>query len=93
LRIKLKKSVLVKQSGASGSLVLDSETDHLFQFSGDVAKMMVILFEQSGKKGLSLEEVRNKLADASVTFKKNKQQQRCIAESVKYLREMKLLEG
>ena len=92
-RIKLKKSVLVKESGEKESLVLDPASDRIFQLTGDVARMLTILFEQSRGNGISLEQLREKLAEQSPSFRKNKKQDACISGAVGYLEEMNLLEA
>ncbi len=89
LKPKLKKSVLVREKGPKHALVLDAEVGGIFECSGDLAKFLLILFENGNE---SLESLRKKLAAASPSFKKNKQQQECLHKTLSHLQKLGLLE-
>lgn len=92
-RVKLKKSILVKEVKPGEALALDSDSDKIFQFSGDMARMMKILSDHEGKLGLSIEDLEQKLTSVSTTFRKNKKKTDCLTQTLQYLDEMEFLES
>ncbi len=91
-RIRLKKSVLVKESKKGEVLVLNPATDTFFGASQDCASILSILFAH-WRKGLPFEEIQTKLAQKSPSFRKHKFQKEGLQAVLHQLRQLDLIEN
>ncbi len=90
-RIRLKKSVLVKESKAGEVLVLNPANDTFLGASQDSARIITILFE-NWRRGLPLEDIQARLAERSPKFRKYKFQREGLLEVLQQLRNLELIE-
>jgi hypothetical protein len=91
-KVALKKSVLVKETNTERALVLDPSTDRIFQASQDMAKVVVMLFNDRKGRGVALSEIQLKLAAASPDFRKYKHQREGLLQVLQQLEKSDLLE-
>ena len=89
----LKRTILVKEKAVSNILTLDTERDHVYEFSGDVANLLLILYRNSLlSKSLSKETMISELEKQSESFKQNEFKEDCIQEAIHYLTQENLIE-
>ncbi len=94
-KVRLKKSILVRESKPGEILILDSNTETVLRAIQDTAKIITILFEgaHTRKKGIPVTEIQKKLAAASPCFRKYKHQRAGLIEILQDLKKANLLEG
>jgi hypothetical protein len=92
--LKFKDTILVKAAGDAKAFVFNVADDSLYEFSGEVAKMVMILAKTSGSgEGLSPEEVRLRLVKMSPAFAKSKTQAESLREAVEKMGALGFLDG
>ncbi len=94
LIMKFKDTILVKADGEAKAFVFNLADDSLYKFSGEVAKMVMILSKASRSgEGLSPEEVRLRLVKMSPTFAKSKAQAESIQEAAESMGGLGFFDG
>jgi hypothetical protein len=90
--VKLKKSILVKETKPGVMLVLDCNKDMIHQVTQDGATVLAILFKSRSQKGVPIDELQVKLAKASSAFRKYKHQREGLTGLLRLLQKNGLLE-
>ena len=83
--IKLSNKVFIRLGRSEVALLLP-EKDQIFNFKGDIGKLVVILYDGRGRKtGFTEASLEKKLASVSARFAKSRAKKQCLSEALEYL--------
>jgi hypothetical protein len=92
MRYRFRDSILVKGSGDQLAMVLTTEANDMYQFEGDVARMIVMIQKASVNKkpGLTRAQIETRLKK---TAKNTRSLELGVEDALKFLTQMQLLEA